>query len=328
MRPADRTVVSIESLEIGSPKDELLVALRQLRADCVDRARPDQPSGRTLARVSADLAVLYRSREDLSCRIFALSSTAISEVFSGKRQGLQSFDWVASYVLSCQRFAVQNRPARRDQGATILPHWASIYAAHLRDVPIEATVTAGAAATAGDRLATASYPAAYQLPRHQQDFVLSHGPYGRALLARAQRGHPHARYRVAVLLATDPTLTSEAAALLIDVASTGHPLSLDLLDADRDTPDFTKGGFPSPRAAARCAWDLARTARDCGADSVELAFCRAAARGRIPDAALRLAQSVLAGTDTEAADWLGQLGIEPAAGRHHAGERNPPLPGY
>ena len=87
-RPADRTVVSIESLSIGSPKDELVLALRQFRADCADSARPDQPSGRTLALVSADLTALYRPRGNLSGRLFALSPTAISEILSGKRKGL------------------------------------------------------------------------------------------------------------------------------------------------------------------------------------------------------------------------------------------------
>lgn len=298
----------MESLEIGSPKDELLVALRQLRADCADHAHPDQPSGRTLERVSAELMELYRSGENPSCRLLALSPATISEILSGKRQGLPSFDWVASFVLACQRFAVQARPGRRDQGMAILPHWTSIYAAHLRNDP-------------------ADYPAEYQLPPHQQDFVLSHGPYGQVLLARAQRGHPHARYRVAVLLATDPALTTEAAGLLIDVASTGHPLSLDLLDADRDTPHSAEGGFPSPHAAAQCAWDLACTAWAREADSIAIAFCRAAARGGNADAKLRLAQSKLAEIDAEAAAWLAQLGDEPAIGRHHASDENPQLPG-
>jgi len=202
--------------------------------------------------------------------------------------------------------------------------------------------------------------AAYRIPADQEEFVSTHGPHGQVLLARARRGHPHARYCVALLLATDPARTDEAAWLLIEVASTGHALALDLLDARRDwvqidgvqidgvlvdgvlvdeveclaepdgsgasaagesMPSVVAGeGDLSPYAAAQHAYELAVKAWDRGAADEAYAFCRAAARGGIPQATLGLAQTLLAGIDPEAASWLGSLGRERAVGRHRAGQ--------
>lgn len=171
----------------------------------------------------------------------------------------------------------------------------------------------------GALVLTGRRSAAFCLPQHQQDFLSTHSPYGRTLLARAQRGHPHARYRAALLLARDPALTQEALGLLIDVASTGHPLALDLQDDGREASQAAgPAGGLSPRTAAQRLWDLARTAWAYGADSQPYAFCRAAARGGIPDAMLALARVRLTDIDPEAAQWLGQLGAEATVGRHHA----------
>lgn len=302
-KPARLPAVSIESDQVGTPKEELNTALTQFRVSCGNPAQPESLSIRTVARISEDLTARYQPPYDPPCRLYPLSASAISEILSGKRQGLPAFDWVASYVLSCQRHAVGCRHGRRDQGTTILRPWASIYAAHLADTPSGAT-------------------AAFCLPQHQQDFLSTHGPYGRTLLARAQRGHPHARYRAALLLACEPGLTNEALGLLIDVASAGHPLALDLLDDGREASQATgPADGPSPRTAAQRAWDLARTAWAYGADSQAYAFCRAAARGGIPDAILALARVRLADVDPEAAQWLGHLGTEATAGRHHASEQ-------
>lgn len=294
--------VSIESDQIGTAKEELNVALTQFRVNCGNPAQPESLSLRTVARVSEDLTTHYQPPDDPPCQLYPLSSAAISEILSGKRQGLPAFDWVASYVLACQRHAVGCRHGRRDQGTTILRPWANIYAAHFADA--------------------ASATAAFRLPQHQQDFLLSHGSYGKTLLARAQRGHPHARYRVALLLACDPALTEDAVGLLIDVASTGHPLALDLLDDGREAPQppGPAGGL-SPQTAAQRTWDLARTASAYRADSQAYAFCRAAARGGIPDAVLALARVRLADIDPEAAKWLGQLGTEATIGCHDASKR-------
>jgi hypothetical protein len=300
----------MESAQTGTLHDELLVALTQWRVDCSDSSRSGRLSIRAVARASEDLPALYRPPYDPSCQLHTLSVSGISEVLSGRRKSIQPFDWVASYVLSCLRCAACSRPGRRDQGTTILAHWANIYAAHI-------------AAAGSD----AKRAADYQLPQHVQDFVLTHGPYGRILLARAQLGHPHARYRVAMIMACDPALTDEADALLIDVAITGHPLALDLLDTGHDTPAAAAGpghdlAGSSRLAAARCALDLARTAQANGADRLAYAFYRAADRGGISEAAPELARELLPCTDPELAQWLAQLGTEPATGRHRRRDRS------
>ncbi|HET7013455.1 MAG TPA: hypothetical protein VFI65_06075, partial [Streptosporangiaceae bacterium] len=168
---------------MGTMKDEFLVALREFQADC------GGPSFRTLALISRTLKALYQPPDDPVCELHQLSPTTMSEVLSGKRLGPPSFDWVASFVLSCQRFAVRDRPGRRDQGTTILAHWAAIYAAHVGEWSAVA-VPVGPAAGAG---AGAGAVAAYRVPADQEEFVSSHGPHGQVLLARARRGHPHAR---------------------------------------------------------------------------------------------------------------------------------------
>lgn len=193
-----------------------------------------------------------------------------------------------------------------------MPYWRSIYALHAADA-------------AGDAARGAEATVPYQLPQRQHDFVLAHGPYGETLLARAELGHPHARFRVALLLACDPRRPDEALALLIDVASTGHPLALDLLDAYRVVPapagTCINAGSRLSHVAAQFAWDLACTARDHGANDHARLFFRGAARGGMREAALELAKMVLTEADPEFVGWIAQLETEGATGRHHADER-------
>jgi hypothetical protein len=286
------------------------VALTQWRVDCSDPSRRRRLSIRAVAKASDDLEALYPPPYDPPCRLHSISFGGISEVLSGGRKGMQSFDWVASYVLSCLRCAARCRPGRRDQGTTILARWADIYAAH---------VAAGGGG--GERTG------AYGLPQHVRDLVLTYGPYGKVLLARAELGHPHARFRVAVMLACDPALADEAGDLLVDVAITGHPLALDLLDAGQNTAASAAGlglhlAGTSRLVAVGCALDLARTAKANGADRVAYAFYRAADRGGIAEAALELARELLPCADPELAQWLAQLGTEPATGRHRRGGRS------
>lgn len=302
----------VEPDTIGAPKDELIVTLAQLRAECAYPESLESLSRRTVSRISEELRTHYQRPDDPPCQLYSLSLTAISEILAGRRRRLPTFDWVASYVLSCLRHAVEQRPGRRDQGPTILPNWLDIYSLHAADA-------------AGDAAAVAEARKAYQLPRHQQDFLLTHGPYGEILIARAQLGHPHARFRVALLLGCDPGRAEEAVALLIDVAGTGHPLALDLLDAFRDKPQPAGAGGrvagQLSQVAAQFAWDLACAARDHGAGTHARAFFRGAARGRKREAVFELATMVAAETDPELAGWLAQLGTEEATGRHHASER-------
>jgi hypothetical protein len=192
-----------------------------------------------------------------------------------------------------------------DRGTTILPAWFAIRAQHAA----AASADGGSPSAGGGRRPGAELPVAYGLPPDQRAFVASHGPYGQALLGRAQQGHPDARYRVALFLATDPDHTAAATSLLINVAATGHALSLDLLDAHHE--------HLSPLAAADRAHVLARAARARKAENEALAFFRAAARGGAPGAAIEYVQAVLArGGDPEAAVWLADLVGQPAVGRH------------
>jgi hypothetical protein len=290
----------------GSAKDEFLVALREFRADCGVR------SLRALTRVSETLRALYPAPANPPCELHPLSLTAVSEILSGKRQGLPSFNWVASFVLSCQRYAVDDRPGRRDQGTTILPHWHAIYSAH------------AAGAHPADLEAAAA--SGYRLSPLQRDYLCGHGPHGEVLVSRAQHGHPHARYRVALLLATEESRIAEATGILIDTASTGHPLALDLLDVREVVPSGwprSPGAQLSGPAVARQAYDLAAAAQARGSADEALVLFRAAARGGIPEAAVEVAQAMLAGIDPEVADWLSVLGTQSAAGRHRALRQRP-----
>jgi len=313
----------VESDQIGTPKEELNVALTQLRADCAYPGPLNGLSLRTVTRISESLKSHYQWAGDLPCKIYALSLSAISETLGGKRQGLPKWDWVANYVLSCHRHAAGERPGRRDQGAAALPCWEIIYSIHAADAAAGTARAGGRKPAPQDAPGGAGSRSAYQLPAHQQEFVLAHGPYGETLLARAQRGHPHARYRVALLLACDRKLSEQAAALLIDVATTGHPLALDLLDACRDVAAPAGVGLhdagPLPQLAAQRAWDLGNAALDHGAGSHAYAFFRAAARGGVREAVLKLGEVLLTDRDPEVAGWLAKLGTEEAVGRHHAG---------
>jgi hypothetical protein len=288
----------------GSAKEEFLVALREFRADCGVR------SLRALTRVSETLRALYSPPANPQCHLHSLSLSAVSETLSGKRRGMPSFSWVASFVLSCQLYAVNDHPGRRDQGTTILPHWHAIYSAHATATQATATHGTGVEAVSG-----------YRLSPQQQSYLGSHGPHGEVLIGRAQRGHPHARFRVALLLATDESRVAEATGILIETASTGHPLALDLLDVREPAPPGPPGAHLSRRAAGRYAYDLATAAKARGAAGEALVFARAAARGGIPEAALEVAQARLADIDPEAADWLNLLGTQSPAGRHRVDPR-------
>jgi hypothetical protein len=314
-----------ESAQIGTPKDEFNVALAQLRVDCAYPSPLIKLSLRAVARISEGLKSHYQWTGDLPCTVHEISLAAISDNLGGRRTRWSKWDLVANYVLSCHRHAVQERPGRRDQAAAALSAWEIIYASHKAEGEGEAARAGGRRKPASqDGLRNAQARSAWQLPPHQQEFLLAHGPYGETLLARAQRGHPHARYRVALLLACDPALSEEAAALLIEVATTGHPLALDLLDGCRDMAAPTgvplDEAGPLPRLAAQWAWNLGCTAFDHGADTHAAAFFRAAGRGGVREARLRLGEMLLADLDPEVAGWIAELAAEDAVDCHHAGE--------
>ena len=166
----------IESDQIGTPKEESLVMLTQLRADCAFPGSLECLSFRALARTSEDLTDHYQPTDGPPCRLYPLSLAAISETLAGKRQGPPAFDFVASYVLSCLRRAAGQCPGRRDQSTTILAYWENIHAAHATDAAAEAAKRDARRHALNDAPDSARRTA-YALPQHQQDFLLTHGPY-------------------------------------------------------------------------------------------------------------------------------------------------------
>ncbi len=276
------------------------MALRAYREDS------GRPPLRQLVRISRHLRTHYSPPDDFPCSLAEMSLTAVSEILAGKRKHPPTLDWTASFVLSCQRWAVEQEIIRYDPGTAILAAWSAILTRHMTGT--SSGPRPAHAADSTNPAGTGQLPR-WQLTADQRDFIASHGPYGQVLLARAQQGHPDARYRAALLLATDRARTSEAETLLLDAVAAGHAPSLALLDANpRDLP---------PIAAADRAHALACAARARGADDEDLAFCRAAARGGLPGAAFEYAQILLARNgDSEAAAWLAALIILPAIGRH------------
>lgn len=229
-----------------------LAELRELRE------RSGRPSYKTIAALSEDLARLYPPPGGVECRFVPLSVSAISEVLAGKRKRLPSFDWVASFVLCCQRLA-SGIQVSQDPGTTSLPRWLDRWKA--------AQAGPGDAGAGGDRSLRPE-----PLPAYQKTFLAGHGPYGQILIDQAQAGDCDAICRVAILLATDPAHGDAAQALLLRAAGAGHARSLTLLD---DNP----AGLP-PSAAAGCALALAQAAEATGDRDEAHAFCQAAARGR------------------------------------------------
>lgn len=279
-------------------KDAFIAHLRAFHQEC------GGPSYRTLHRISAELPAIYHQQGDVAYLLVELSRTAISEILGGKRKGLPSFDWVASFVLSCQRWAVEQGIIACDPGASTLADWARRRAAH--DV--------GVVIRRRDPLTAAGVPAETgQIAQQLHAFIASHGEFGSVLLGNAQQGDPSAIYRVALLLATDPARNMQAVPLLITACTAGNTDAMDLLDA-----------CPSqllPYDAALRALELARCAEASGRAGEALAFFRAAARGGIADAAIEHARVFLAGHgDAEAASWLAALTIQPGSGRHRTAE--------
>lgn len=105
---------------------------------------------------------------------------------AGKRCGFQAFGWVASYVLSAQRHAVEQHSGRPDQGATVLPSWKKIYEADLADA-----VTDSGRSAPED----AEVPAAISYGVTSRTFANARFLWA-GFAARAQLGHPPARFRV------------------------------------------------------------------------------------------------------------------------------------
>ena len=238
-------------------KGAFIAHLRAFHQEC------GSPSCRKLERISRDLRSLYPAQGDAAYLLIELSRTAISEILGGKRKGLPSFDWVASFVLSCQRFAVEQGIVARDPGTSTLPEWARRRAAH----DVGAVIALARPAVSEESPAPTG-----QIPPQLHSFIASHGDFGAVLLTRAQQGDPAAIYRVALLLATDESRNIQSVPLLIAACASGNTDAIDLLDA---CP-----GQLLPHDAALAALGLARVAEASGRAGEALTFYRAAAQGR------------------------------------------------
>ncbi len=278
-----------------------------------------------IVSTSERLGELYPAQGEVPVKLEVLSKTAVSEILGGKRKGPPRFDWIASFVLSCQRLASEKGVISRDPGIAILPEWArklavlsadrrtprlSDSADATRDRRAAASLmpeasTMPEAATAGER-GLASGP----LTQEQRDFITSHGRYGLVLLAEVGQGSAEALYRVALLLAADPAHTEQAGSLLITAAAAlaAYLPACDLLDARDEL---------LCREAAGRAHELAQAAQAGDRADEAAAFYLAAARGGIGDAAIEHIQVFLTEHgNPEAARWLAALTTQPSSGRH------------
>jgi hypothetical protein len=281
-------------------KDAFIEALSALREEC------GRPPYKKLNDISKGLTQRDPAFPGGGPRLPELSKTALSEILTGKRRGLPSADWVASFVLSCQRYAAMVGISP-DPGRATLPGWQ----ARLRGAQADAGGKArnGYAATSPlPVLVSVSLP-----PRHQV-FVADHAPYGSRLLASVEAGHPDAIYRVAMLLGTDRKRSDDALSLLVQLAAAGHQPSIDLLDDD------PSGGLPPDLVAMR-AYDLADAAEAAGRIDEARAFYKTAARGGVPEARLKHASGVLERRgEPQAAAWLSAMTSAPGnAGPEDAG---------
>lgn len=281
-------------------KDAFIEDLRALRDQC------GRPTYANLHDISKEITQRDPVSPGGGPRLPELSKTALSEILTGKRRGLPSADWVASFVLSCQRYAAMVG-IRPDPGRATLPGWQ----ARLRT----AQADAGGKARSG-YAAASPLPAriSVSLPPRHQVFVADHAPYGRRLLTSAEAGHPDAIYRVALLLGTDRKRSDDALSLLVQLAAAGHQPSIELLDADPG------GGLP-PALAAMRAYEIANTAEAAGRIDEASAFYEAAARAGVPQARLKYASGVLERRgEPQAAAWLSAMTSAPGnAGPEDAG---------
>ncbi len=166
----------------GTGKDAFIALLK------VCHEESGRPSYAVLAATSQELPRLYPPALGAKCHFLPLPVSTISEVLGGKRKGLPPLDWVASFVLCCQRHAYERHLLSRDPGTSSLPWWARQLAQHEGDSAPQPHIG----------------PCKVWLSPDQQVFVASHGPHGLILLEAAHAGDPDATYRVAILLGTDP----------------------------------------------------------------------------------------------------------------------------
>ena len=143
----------INRLSDGSPREDFLEQLNDFYATC------GSPHYKDIAEISNRLDDLYPLEGDRKRDLPTLSPSGISEVLAGRRKNLPSAEWLAAFVLSCQRRAWELGAFGEDPGVATLPGW--------QRTLIEAQSkgnsgggTRRAATGSGDRSAGPSEPAA------------------------------------------------------------------------------------------------------------------------------------------------------------------------
>ncbi len=100
----------------GTGKDAFIALLK------VCHEESGRPSYAVLAATSQELPRLYPPALGAKCHFLPLPVSTISEVLGGKRKGLPPLDWVASFVLCCQRHAYERQWLSPDQQVFVASH--------------------------------------------------------------------------------------------------------------------------------------------------------------------------------------------------------------
>jgi hypothetical protein len=177
-----------------------------------------------------------------------LSTSALSETLNGRRVGLPSSAWVASFVLSCEQYAWKVGKSTAIPGPDSLPAWHEKLEAAEAAAPAGDEPAVSADTPSFDVLSFEPCPVngttdgapvrGFTLTPSEADYMAGLGAYGQALLAELKEGNPDAAYRVAVVLASTAAHREAGTSLLMGPATIGHRLALALLDAST-APTFT-----------------------------------------------------------------------------------------
>jgi hypothetical protein len=299
--------------------------LRELRATC------GGPSLRKIAHTSGRLTALYGERyRDLP----VLSPSALSNALNGRRKGPLSWEWVAAFVLSCQRWGWEAGALRED--ADLGPGSLAVWRARWLGTTEDEAAEPGPAPSTDQ---TSDGPARKDAPVDDaaDDGPADDAPEGNGWPRRGTESLTARRYRdlfgqhgVDLLHAADDELDIDAACRLgILLACHGNPyeavawlqrpaaedngMALALVDAEESR---------LPAKAAEFAYELGqdepgrpRTRPGPPADVSEVYFEAAARAGHV-DACYRIAvRRRAAGNDADAVRWFARAARK---GHRHA----------
>lgn len=223
-----------------------------------------------------------------------LSTSALSEILNGRRVGLPTSAWVASFVLSCKQYAWKVGKSTVTSGPDSLPEWqekleaAEAAAGVPPDEPSSEAVSPDVLSfepRSPNGTADAAQVPGFTLTSSEADYVAGLGAYGQALLAELKDGNPDAAYRVAVVLASTAAHREAGTSLLMGPATIGHRLALALLDAS------TAPSYPATIGDHACSLGAAA---DAGGDvEAAVVFYGCAARCCSPPGIVELAAILL-----------------------------------